>query len=97
MATTAYRHLAVVDPRPELDELPEYRRFKCFVCLWDHDKRCDQHQTWHYLGDRYCQGGRHGFLWLRKCAENRPHVHQSCPHCGASYLLAPASAIVREP
>ncbi len=42
--------------------------------------------------ERFCLGGRYGFLWLRRCSERRHHMHQGCNHCGARWLTAPGLA-----
>jgi len=44
------------------------------------------------IDERFCTGGRYGFLWLRRCAETHPHMHQRCMLCGAKWVTAPSTA-----
>lgn len=47
-----------------------------------------------FRADFACNGERYGFLWLKKCAETRAHLHQHCKRCGAKWICAPANKSV---
>lgn len=77
-------------------ELPEYQDETCPSCNQDlrrairrsfRDRRIVREE--YYFNEKFCSGGRYGFLWLKKCLETRPHLHQSCHRCKAKWIVAP--------
>lgn len=80
----AYRKLALVEPYATSLRPHSHKGCpSCNVAFLENDKLCDNFR------ERFCKGGRYGFLWLRRCLESRPHLHQTCKRCGAQWIVAP--------
>ena len=78
----SYRALAVV-PAPDPSELPPRADKGCPACWYSLKD---------FLKEWFCKGGRHGFLWLRRCKIREPHMHQHCTRCGATWVAQPHSS-----
>lgn len=93
-----YRVLAVV-PADVLAtvSLPARASERCPACNlpfaheeYNYGRHVRSHHRAH-LRERFCAGGRYGFLWLRRCRISEPHMHQRCKRCCATWISAPHS------
>ena len=85
-----YRYPATVELEPV--PLPAYADEHCPACN-ARMRMCETASSYKLREkERFCLGGRYGFLWLRKCNETRPHVHHACDKCGARWIVAPRNA-----
>ena len=85
-----YRMPAIIEAEPP-PLAPHINRDegRCPACRQAIDTRDPGRMS---IQERFCHGGRYGFLWLRRCTETRPHMHQRCTLCGAKWITAPAMA-----